>query len=324
MLPTSLTSNIQYIVNSVRVGTKVVKHFNIDIIHTNSFIPIIAGGILNKIMNKPIVASVYDVYTGSTTGEWDRWRKFNKLPRYYVFLGKFLEKICLSMPVSSIHSISNATTNDIHRVKPNLLVETIYPSIDPSDYSTVTEIIYDDFILFIGRLVFYKNVEILIKAFRLLAVEPNPPKLMIAGDGPLREYLEDLVRDFGIDDIVSFLGSVSNEQKMEYLRKCSALALPSTFEGFGLVILEAFLMRKPVIVSDIQPFDEIVEDNLNGYLIPYDDHQMWADKIKQIIHDKKTCKQMGEQGYLRYREKFDFTNSVNEMVNLYLKLSKEI
>jgi glycosyltransferase involved in cell wall biosynthesis len=199
-------------------------------------------------------------------------------------------------------------------------VETIYPSIDASDYSAITEIVYDDYILFIGRLVFYKNVEILIKAFQLLSAESNPTQLIIAGDGPLREYLENLVKESGISNNVVFLGSVSNEEKIEYLRKCSALALPSTFEGFGLVILEAFLMRKPVLVSNIKPFDEIVDDNLNGFLIPPDDYLAWTQKIKRLILDKKKCKEMGEAGYLKYKEKFDFTNSVDKMETLYLKL----
>ena len=323
LLPTSLSANIRYMINSILVGIRVINEFNIDLIHTNSFIPMIVGGILTKIRNKPVVASVYDVFTGSSSDEWDTWRKFNKLPKYYVYLGKLLEKTCLSMPVSIIHSISTATTQDIHNVNPNLLVETIYPSIDASNYSAITEIVYDDYILFIGRLVFYKNVEILIRAFQLLAVESNPTQLIIAGDGPLRGYLENLAKEFGISNSVIFLGSISNEEKIEYLRKCSALALPSTFEGFGLVILEAFLMRKLVLVSNVKPFDEIVDDNLNGYLIPHNDYHAWAEKIKQIILDKKTCKEMGEAGYLKYKEKFDFTNSISKMEALYLKLIKK-
>ncbi len=144
--------------------------------------------------------------------------------------------------------------------------------------------------------------------------------MIIAGDGPLREHLQNLTKELGISQDVLFLGSVSNEEKIEYLRKCSALALPSTFEGFGLVILEAFLMRKPVIVSNVRPFDEIVEDNVNGYLIPSNDYHAWALKIKQLILDKNKCQEMGEAGYLTYNKKFDFMNAVNKMESLYLKL----
>jgi glycosyltransferase involved in cell wall biosynthesis len=311
---------MKYIINSIFVGNRVISKYNIDIIHTNSYIPIIAGGILKKIRNKPVVTTVHDVLTGSASDGWDKWRKLNKLPRYYVYLGRILEKICLSMPVSVIHSVSDATTQDIQNVNSNICIETIYNSIDASNYYTTNEIVYDNFVLFIGRLVFYKNVEILIKAFQLISEETNPPQLIIAGDGPMREYLRNLAEELGIRDNVIFLGIVSNEEKIEYLRKCSALALPSTFEGFGLVILEAFLMRKPVLVSDIKPFDEIVDDGINGYLISYNDHHAWAQKIRQLIPDKGKCREMGEAGYSKYKEKFDFTNAVNKMEKLYLKL----
>jgi glycosyltransferase involved in cell wall biosynthesis len=320
LLPTSLSANIQYIINSIFAGMRIINEFDIDIIHTNSYIPIIAGGILNKIRNKPVVITVHDVFTGSASDEWEKWRKFNNLPRYYGYLGRLLEKICLSIPVNVVHSVSDTTTQDIHNINSKLRVETIYNSVDPSNYNSIKEIEYDDFVLFIGRLVFYKNVEILIEAFRLLSKESNPAQLVIVGDGPMKEYLISLTKEFGISNNVIFLGSVSNDEKVEYLRKCSALALPSTFEGFGLVILEAFIMRKPVLVSNIKPFDEIVDDNLNGYLISPDDYHAWAQKIKQLIPDKDKCREMGEAGYIKYKEKFDFTKAINRMETLYMKL----
>jgi glycosyltransferase involved in cell wall biosynthesis len=302
------------------MGIKIINKYNIDIIHTNSYIPLIVGGILNKVKRKPVVATIHDVFTGSTANEWENWRKFNKLPKYYLYLGKLLERVCLSMPVSTLHSVSEATTRDIHLINSKIQIETIYTSIDAANYSKISEVAYGDYILFIGRLVFYKNVEILIRAFKLLSSGSKYTRLIIAGDGPLKEYLTNLTKELGISKDVVFLGHVTNEEKIEYLRKCGALALPSTFEGFGLVILEAFLMRKPVLVSNVKPFDEIVDDNVNGFLIPHDDHQAWAQKIKQLIADKKKCQEMGEAGYLKYKEKFEFSNAVSKMETLYLKL----
>ncbi len=140
LLPTSISDNIQYIINSVRAGIHVINEHHIDIIHTNSYIPIIAGSILRKIKKIPLISSIYDVFTGSISDEWEKWRKFNKLPKYYVYLGRLLERTCLSMPVNIIHSISNATTQDILGLKPNLHVETIYPSINPINFTLTREI----------------------------------------------------------------------------------------------------------------------------------------------------------------------------------------
>ncbi len=172
-------------------------------------------------------------------------------------------------------------------------------------------------------MVFYKNVDILLKAFKVLSYESKNIQLVIVGDGPLRKYLENLAIEYDISNVVHFVGNVSNEDKIKYLSKCSALALPSTFEGFGLVILEAFLMRKPVLVSNVKPFDEIVDDDCNGFLIDAADYNAWAGRIKQFINDKETCQKMGESGYFKYFNKFDFIESINKMELMYLKLIKK-
>lgn len=99
-------------------------------------------------------------------------------------------------------------------------------------------------------------MELLVKAFRdVLDTVPNA-KLVVIGYDPTGD---NKVLTMHIDDSVSFLVNVSTFKKIYLLKRCSAVALPGTFEGFGLVLLEAFAIAKPLLVSDIKPFDKKVD-----------------------------------------------------------------
>jgi glycosyltransferase involved in cell wall biosynthesis len=104
---------------------------------------------------------------------------------------------------------------------------------------------------------------------------------------------------------------------MNLLRSCSALALPSIFEGFGLVILESFAMRKPVLVPNIRPFDEIVEQDVNGFLLPPNQPHQWAKAVITILGNGQLCRRMGDNAAKKINEKFNFKEFIIGMESLY-------
>ena len=316
-LPTSVIQNLRFIVNSITHGTKIIKNNKVDLIHTNTFAPIIAGNILARLTHKRVIAGVLDVYTGNKLGGWSNWAKFNNVPSYYAHLGKILEKISLWLPSDVYHTISKATMQDIIDVKKNARIKVIYPGIDIAAYSNHNDIEYDDFILFIGRLVFYKNLDVLIDAFQYVIKAPPNAKLVIVGEGPMKEAWKTKALNAGLGRNVQFLGNISTPEKIILLKKCLALALPSVFEGFGLVLLEAFAMSKPVLVSKIKPFDEIVDDNLDGFILPIDNPLLWAQKIQYLLQDKDNCRKMGKTGFPKNYDKFSFERSMDQMEMLY-------
>lgn len=321
-LPPSILQNLSFILNSVLFGIQIIDKFNIQIIHTNSFIPVIAGSILGKVKNIPVIASIYDVFSKDDYGGWKRWKDINNFPFYYALLGNLMEKISLRMPLSLVHTISRATLSDIIEMNPKRSAEVIYPSINADNFQSKDQIEYQNSILYIGRLVFYKNVDILINAFKFVVQDIPDAKLYIIGDGPMKKTWMDLVLVNKLQKNVIFLGNITHSEKIMYLNKCSCLALPSTFEGFGLVILESFIMRKPVLVSNNKPFDEIVEDSIEGFLLSPSDPYAWAEKIKLLLLNKRLCKIMGERGWTKYNQKFEFYHSIENMEKLYEKLIK--
>jgi glycosyltransferase involved in cell wall biosynthesis len=315
-LPPSIIQNLRYIINSIIHGVRITRESKIDIIHTNTFTPIISGSILGYLTGRPVLPSVLDVITGHELIAWSRWAEFNKLPSYYAFIGKILEKISLMMPVSMYHANSNTTMQDILAVKPRARIRVVYPGI-ASTYSPYDQRQYCNFILFIGRLVYYKNLDVLIKAFEhVIKIAPNA-KLIVVGDGPMKETWKEIASNIGVSRSISFVGNIATSEKIELLKKCSALALPSIFEGFGLVLLEAFAEAKPVLVSNVKPFDEIVDDGIDGFILPKDDPIAWSQKIQYLLLNRAICKKMGESGLPKAKEKFSFNKSMDRMELLY-------
>jgi glycosyltransferase involved in cell wall biosynthesis len=321
-VPTTIVPNLRYVYNAIWKGLSVIEKYEIDIIHTNSLLPVIIGGILGKLKKVPVVATIHDVFTGDESNRWKQWLEANNSPRYYGVIGELMERLSLSMPVDAIHTISRSSYNDIRKMKSKSRIEIIFPSVDRREYQSPSPIVYENFILYLGRLVFYKNLDVLLKAFRIVMGTCPDHSLIIAGDGPMRSKWQSLAVALGIEKNVVFVGNISNEQKIDLLNRCLALAFPSTFEGFGLVILESFLFRKPVLASDVNPFDEIIENDSDGFLIPFDDPEAWAKRIIELINNRELCKKMGNNGFSKYLDEFEYTNYIHSIQRLYESLIK--
>lgn len=133
----------------------------------------------------------------------------------------------------------------------------------------------------IGRLVPQKNFQLLIRAFAKLSSRQRA-RLIIIGDGPLRRELHSLACLLGVADDVDLIGY--RESPYAYLEQAAAVVLPSRFEGFGNVLVEAMSCGTPVISTDC-PFgpSEILEDGQYGLLVPMDDPASMADAMASTL-----------------------------------------
>ena len=124
----------------------------------------------------------------------------------------------------------------------------------------------DKIILYAGGLTDIKNVDTLIKAFsEILKIEHNY-KLFISGAGFKENYLKKLVVQLGVNDNISFLGNLRQEDLINYMNAANVLCLPSKNEGMPNVIIESLLCGTPVVASNVGGIPTIVKQGENGYL----------------------------------------------------------
>ena len=320
-IPPSIWQNALYMVNAISEGIRLARKNGIDVIHSNSHSSIIPGTVISKIFNIPIVSTIHDVFSFGSPSRWNRWTEQYSLSKAYAILGPLFEKTNIRMPVDMIHAVSKSTKDEILEINPSARITIIPNAINSKNFSNI-DISLDKFVLFIGRLVFYKNLEVIILAFRLVLEDVPAAKFFIIGDGPMRSKWEELVISYRLSQNVIFLGHVSTEKKNEMLKKCSALVFPSTHEGFGLVVLESFQMGKPVLAASVRPLDEIIRDGVDGYLIPPDRPKKWAEKIIELLNRTTLSKDMGSRGREKTLFEYNVSRIADDMEKLYRSLIK--
>lgn len=161
----------------------------------------------------------------------------------------------------------------------------------------------------IGRLDKAKGFRFAIKAIKLLENYPGKKfKLKIAGIGPRKPYLVNLIKELNIEDRVEFVGWISDKKK--FFDSVDIFMLTSQRETFGLVILEAMKFGKPVIACDADGPKEIVQNENNGLLISleplHNTEERFAVAVKQMISDSALTNKMIENSFKTLKEKFSF------------------
>ncbi len=166
------------------------------------------------------------------------------------------------------------------------------------DSATITDLPPRPCVLFAGRLEKEKGVHILLEALKYVKEAVPSVRLLIAGDGSYRQHLEELVERLELSQHVSFLGWLAPEEIREAYRKAWVLVLPSIWaEGLGMVLVEAGLMGRPVIGSDLGGIRDIIRDGYNGYLVPPGDARALAEAMLRMLKDPLRAREMGRANW---------------------------
>lgn len=320
-LPTSFYDNMRYSFATIRKGLSIIKNENIDIVHSNNFAPAFAGSILASFTGKPHITTIHDIFSLCGKDYWKLWGRQNQISKINVFLAPFFEKMVIKLRHEAIHTVSEASYDDLVKFGTKKPIFIIPNAIKITELQKNVNEKQNQFV-YIGRLVFYKNLEVVLKAINLAKQTYPKVTLIIVGDGPHRENLEKLVKDLDLQNNVKFVGFVSNEEKYVHLASSRALVFPSLCEGFGLVVLEAFSQKKPVLVSDVKPLSDIVSNKQDGYILSPNDEKEWADAIISLIKNQEVAKSMGLSGYETLKQNYGLDKMYEKIISMYKQITK--
>lgn len=314
-IPPTFLENISFVINAFLEGRKIVKNHKIDAIHSNNFSPALAGSLISSFCNIPHITTIHDVFSIYDKEFWKKWGNQNNVSKINSFLIPFFEKLMMKFSFKCIHTVSEASKNDILKLgtkKPIWVIQNHIIDMEPISIKSK-----NNQFLYIGRLVFYKNVEVVLKAIPIVVKKYPDVKLVIAGDGPHKQVLKKLVTKLKIEKNVNFVGYVTPEQKTKFLAESIALLFPSLIEGFGLVILEAFQQQKPVVVSKIPPMSDIVDDYKTGLLVDPHKKEKWAEAIIWLIQNPDQTKKMGMEGRIVLNTKYSQEIFYKKLLKMY-------
>ena len=141
--------------------------------------------------------------------------------------------------------------------------------------------------LTVSRLVPVKNIALQFEVIARLSEDiKHKIILLVIGDGPEKNNLQDLVKNLQIEEQVKFLGSGFSLDLVSYYKRADCFLLTSNSEGYGMVIAEAVLSDLPVIMTDVGVAGELVEDNINGFVVPVNNVEILKQKMELVIQDK--------------------------------------
>jgi colanic acid/amylovoran biosynthesis glycosyltransferase len=189
----------------------------------------------------------------------------------------------------------------------------VHCGIDLNRYQPVSDQSGQKRLLYVGRLSAAKGVPILLQAIAAVAERHSDLQLTIVGDGPDRQSLEHQASELGIRDRLKFVGYQSQDAVCGYLQACDVFVLPSFAEGLPVVLMEAMATGIPVVTTAIAAISELVEDGINGYLVPPGAIEPLAQRLDQLLSNAQLRQNFGKAGRTKVEQSFNLHHEVDTL-----------
>ncbi|MCD6023333.1 MAG: glycosyl transferase group 1 [Fibrobacteria bacterium] len=225
----------------------------------------------------PVVARFHHLFGAAI------FRETNPLSALYVFLFEGLIRFAYrGVPVLTVSPSTRAELE----AKGLRDIAVAVNGVDPERYRVLPGAVRDPFlIVHVGRLMRYKNVDTLLRAFAILRRTLPEARLVIGGDGNHRASLEKQARDLAIADAVEFRGFVAGDEKIRLYNEAAVFVNPSLKEGWGLTSIEANACGAPVVAADSPGLRDSVRHGETGLRVPPLDAEAFASAIASILEN---------------------------------------
>jgi len=276
-----------------------------DILHIHEpEVPVTGMQILAK-AKCPVIGTFHAIYPDTPLA---RTMETFRVPFSRTVLGKL--KIMTAVSDAAASFIRKQTESEVVIVPNGIDLVKYRPKTQKDDKSDVRTILY------VGRLERRKGVTYLIKAFA--EAYQNDPKvqLVIAGQGPERQKLEELAKNLQLFN-VTFLGFIDDEEKIKQLQKADLFCSPALYgESFGIVLLEAMAMNTVIVAGDNPGYASVLQERGALSLVNPKDTEEFSRRLKLLLEDDELRKSW-KQWAKAYVTQFDYAKVVDAYESLY-------
>jgi len=298
-------------VGPVRQLARLLKRHRVDIVHTNSLKTHVLGGLAARMARKPLVWDVRDILDPGPARK--LLLNVARLTRPHI--------IAMSAAVGRFLEPAHCATTVVHGGRSPEHFRQVAPSDELRAELGLTP--DDEVITVIARLTPWKGHMVLLDAFRAVHVERPQARLVVVGAPTFWEetYLTELqerATDLGCADAIRWTGF--RDDIPAILALTDLMVLPSFSEPFGIVIVEAMIAGKPVIVCDTGGPPEIVEDGATGLIVPTGKVGPLADAMVDLLSHPDRAHEMGQRGRERAVAQFDIRHSVRQIEDIYRRI----
>ena len=303
-----------------------------DIIYSHYWLSGLAAGGLRRLWGIPMVQMFHTLAemknrVAQSPAERDSEQRLNCEGE----IMRFSDRVIAATPLekSQMGWAYGAPTDRIDVVPPGVDLERFKPMNQAEAKARLGLPLHHRPILFVGRIQPLKGIDTLIKALALVkqrepAIAQNICLSIIGGDPNPDSQLEQaeferlktLSADLDMGELITFLGAKDQDSLVYYYSAAEMVVMPSHYESFGMVALEAMACGTPVIASNVGGLSFNIEDGFNGYLVPGRDPQALADKILLLLKYKALRDQLSEQAQA-WVTRYSWVNIADEVLEVF-------
>jgi len=290
----------------------------VDVFHAHDWLVANAGIGLKHVFRRPLLVTIHSTEIGRRNGiHFDYERMIHETEAWFTY--EAWRVICCSDYMVSHVRWAFGLPGDKLVMVPNGVNAEVYAkteSWDLSGFRGKFALPEEKIVLFVGRLVHEKGVHVLVNAVPKVLGKVNA-KFIIVGNGYMKEQLSNIVKNIGLAHKVMFTGFVDDET-LRKLQKCADVSVvPSLFEPFGIVALEAMAAKSPVVVSDTGGLSEIVEHDVTGVKVYPDNPDSLAWGITKVLLDEAYANRIRTNAYKEVQEKYDWYKIAQQTKAVY-------
>jgi glycosyltransferase involved in cell wall biosynthesis len=307
-------------VNMQKEAAMIIRNLdeNVDVIHAHDWLVATAGIGLKHVFRKPLFATIHSTEIGRRNGiHLDHERMIHETEAWLTY--EAWKVICCSDYMVSHVRWAFGLPPDKQVMIPNGVNADVYTEAQSKDLTQFRRrfaLPGERIVLFVGRLVYEKGVHVLVNAIPKVLEKVNT-KTVIVGNGYMKEQISGIVKGLGIDQKVMFTGFVDDET-LRRLQICADVSVvPSLFEPFGIVALEAMAAKSPVVVSDTGGLAEIVDHDVDGIKVYPNNPDSLAWGITRVLTDERNANRLRSNAYKKIQEKYNWDRIAKQTKDVY-------
>ncbi len=307
-------------VNMQKEAATIIRNLdgNIDVLHAHDWLVATAGIGLKHVFRKPLFATIHSTEIGRRNGiHLDHERMIHETEAWLTY--EAWKVICCSDYMVSHVRWAFGLPPDKQVMIPNGVNADVYTEAQSKDLTQFRRrfaLPGERIVLFVGRLVYEKGVHVLVNAIPKVLEKVNT-KTVIVGNGYMKEQISGIVKGLGIDQKVMFTGFVDDET-LRRLQICADVSVvPSLFEPFGIVALEAMAAKSPVVVSDTGGLAEIVDHDVDGIKVYPNNPDSLAWGISRVLTDERNANRLRSNAYKKIQEKYNWDRIAKQTKDVY-------
>ncbi len=290
----------------------------IDVFHAHDWLVATAGIGLKHVFRRPLLVTMHSTEIGRREGLHTNTEKMIHETEAWLTYEAWRVICCSDYMVQHV-KWAYGLPNDKLAMVPNGVTHNVYDGLarqDLGEFRKTYALPEEKIVLYVGRLVYEKGVQILINAVPKILAKTDA-KFVIVGSGYMQEQLSNIVRSMGLEHKVLFTGFVDEENLLKLQKVADVSVVPSLFEPFGIVALEAMAAKCPVVVSDTGGLSEIVDHDVTGVKVYPNNTDSLAWGITKILQDDNYGRYLRENAYKKILEKYDWDKIAQQTRRMY-------